>query len=539
MSQTLLLTGGRIYLNRGQFAEAMIIADGIIQAVGTDAAMRAAAPADAEVYDLAGRTVIPGFNDSHIHLAMKGELLEEIELHGCRSIAEVAARVREFIAEHNPPAGTVLQGRGWNQDYFAADGHRLITRADLDAITTEHPLILVRACTHILTCNSAALAAAGLTRDSVPVDGGSFDRDENGELNGVVRENACDQIFAIRGTPSLEDGRRQVRAAMQYAVSNGVTSVQTMDMRPHNWEYVWNVYNSLAEEDPILRVYHQVNFMEPAGFRRFLSSGFRTGYGTAWNRVGPLKMFLDGSLGARTALLREPYHDEPGQLGIATLTPTQTREMVALAVEHNCQVALHAIGDGAVELALNTYLPYTADGNNPLRLGVIHVQITDRELLARFPQQNVAAYLQPIFLHYDIHMVEDRVGSELASTSYAYGTLHRTGTHISFGSDCPVEEINPFANIYCAVTRRTLDAYPEEGFNPQEALDIYDAVDAYTTGSAYFSFDEHVKGRLLPGFYADLVVLSDDIFTIPSEEILNLRVDATMTGGRFVYQRTE
>lgn len=536
MSRT-FLTNGHIYLNRDQFVEALVIEDGLIQAVGTPDMLSYLVTPETEVVDLEGRTVIPGFNDSHLHLAMKGQTLDDIDLLGARSIAECAERVANYIATRNPAPGTVLHGRGWNQDYFVEDNHRLLTRRELDAMTTDYPLILERACGHILAANTPALELAGITRDSHPVEGGEYDRDENGDIVGIVRENACETVLGIIPVPTDEDVKRQLVTAMNYALSHGVTSVQTMDMRPRNWEQMWRLYGEIAEENPLVRVYHQVNFMEPEGFRRFLKAGFKTGVGNAWNRIGPLKMFLDGSLGARTALMRQPYHDDPSVRGIATLTPDQVADMVELAVKHGCQVAMHAIGDGAIILALNTYLPYTQDGKNPLRLGIIHVQITNKELLQRFADQQVLAYVQPIFLHYDIQIVEDRVGKGLAATSYAFRTLVENGTPTSLGTDCPVEEISPFDNLYCAVTRKNLNGSPEGGFHPEEALDIYQAVDAYTVGSAYASFEDDVKGRLLPGCYADLVILSKDIFSIPAEEIRSVEVIATMTGGRFVYQR--
>ena len=537
MAHTTALLNGHIYLNRGQFAQALLIRDDRIALVGTTEAIQAATPADAEVVDLAGRTVIPGFNDSHIHFVAKGEALDDIDLAGTRSIAEVAQRVKDYIAQRKPAPGTVLQGRGWNQDYFVEDNHRLLSRHDLDAITTEYPLILIRACMHILTANSRALELAGLTRDSQPVDGGAFDRDVNGELTGVIRENACQQIVCIRSEPTDEDILRQMRTAMRYALKHGVTSVQTMDMLPNNWEQIWRLYDQLTQEDPLVRIYHQVNFMEPNVFRRFLAEGFHTGTGTPFNRVGPLKMYLDGTLGARTALMRHPYHDDPSVTGIATMTREQAAEMVQIAVENNCQVVMHAIGDGAIELALDTYEPYTQNGNNPLRLGVLHVQITDKPLLERFARQRLLAYVQPHFLDYDTLIVEDRVGPELAATSYAFGTLLHSGVPITFGSDSPVEEINPFNNLYCAVTRKRLNGQPENGFHPEEALDIYEAVDAYTLGSAWAQFEDNVKGRLLPGYYADLAILNQDIFSVSPETMLSTVVDATMCAGRFVYRR--
>lgn len=532
------IVNANVYVNRGDFREALLVGDdGLIAAVGTTEEIRAAAPDGCEEYDARGRTIVPGFNDSHMHLVMKGQLLESIELLGATSIADVQERVRAYIRERQPAPGTVLHGMGWNQDYFKEDGHRLLVKEDLDAVTTDYPIILERACGHILTCSSSALKLAHLTKDSVPVAGGAFDHDEKGELTGVVRENACAQVLALRKHPTQEDYERLIRTAMKHAVRNGVTSVQTMDLRPGDWETVLAAYTAVQEWNPLLRVYHQVNFMEPEGFKAFLAKGYRTGTGDAFNRIGPLKMFVDGSLGARTALMREPYHDDPSTTGIATLTPDEIAVMVNLAVSHQCQVAMHAIGDGAIERVLDSYDAVCQNGKNPLRLGCIHVQITDKALLERFTKNDILAYVQPIFLHYDTGIVEDRVGKDLAATSYGFNTLAKLCVHESLGTDCPVEDLNPIDNLYCAVNRRNLKGLPEGGFHPEECLDIYDAVDAYTTGSAYASFEEDVKGRLLPGYYADLVVLSENLFTKDPLKLRDVKVDATMVDGRFVFER--
>jgi len=210
--------------------------------------------------------------------------------------------------------------------------------------------------------------------------------------------------------------------------------------------------------------------------------------------------------------------------------------MVRLASANGIQIAIHAIGDGAIERVLNSY-DLVCDGTNPLRHGIVHCQITDRALVQRFADNDTLAYVQPIFLHYDISVVEQRVGSALAATSYAFGTMQRMGLHMSFGTDAPVEDLDPIDNLYCAVNRCNLNGQPAGGFVPAEKLDIYDAVDAYTAQSAYASFEEEVKGRIRPGQYADLVVLSEDIFTLPGERLREAKVDATMVNGRFVYER--
>ena len=218
------------------------------------------------------------------------------------------------------------------------------------------------------------------------------------------------------------------------------------------------------------------------------------------------------------------------------MLPETLDEMVGIATEHDCSCVIHAIGDGAIHMVLSSYEKILKDGKNPLRHGIVHCQIMDHTMPERFRANDILALVQPIFLHYDMTVVEDRVGKELASTGYAFETLRRLGVHESFGTDSPVEDMNAINNLYCAVTRKNLSGEPADGFYPGECMDIYDAVDAYTYESAYASFEEGVKGRLKPGYYADMVVLSRDIFTIPADDIIHTKVDATIVDGRFVYE---
>lgn len=532
----LVIHNGKIYIEKHHFEEAVLVMDGIIKAVGSNDDILAAAPRDAKLYDAKGRTVVPGFNDSHQHLQSVGENLASIQLLGADSIAEVKRRVRAFIEKNKPAAGTVLHGTGWNQDYFT-DEKRVLVRTDLDDMAPENPLILERACGHILTASSSALEMAGITGKTVSASGGAIDLDENGEPTGVLRENACSQVLSIMPKETVESIMEKLRLAMDHAAECGVTSVQSMDMRPGKWRETWEAYKRVQAEDPTLRVYQQVNFMEPESFKEFINEGFKTGDGDPFLKIGPLKMFIDGSLGARTALMRRPYNDDPSTCGIPTITKECLDEMIKTAQENGFSVIVHAIGDGAIDMALTAYEKVIKNGENPLRHGIVHCQITDMPMPERFKKSDILALVQPIFLHYDMTVVEDRVGKELAGTSYAFETLRKLGVHESFGTDSPVEDLNAINNLYCAVTRMNLNGQPEGGFYPDECMDIYDAVDAYTYESAYAEFEENVKGRIKPGYYADMVILSDDIFTIPSDEIINTKVDATIVDGRFVYER--
>lgn len=541
MTHNLLLRNAHIYLGAGQFAQSLLAVDGVIRAVGTNEAVAAAAPADCEVIDAEGRTAVPGFNDSHCHLLMLGHTLRDVQLHGTTGIADLKARIRAYLETHRPKAGTVIHGMGWNQDYFE-DEHRLPCAADLDEAAPGVPLILERACGHILVASTAAMEMAGITDETEALPGGAIDRDENGRATGIFRENAAAQVTHILPAADRNADREALLAAFAHAAECGVTSVHTMDVRGDNWRDVLSLYAEVLEENPCVRVNHQCCFMEKAGLEDFLRAGNRTGTvaGHPMNKVGPLKLFVDGSLGARTALLRAPYADDPSTSGIGTIEPDALADLVGTAVKGGMQATIHAIGDGAIERVLDAYEPFCRNGENPMRLGIVHVQITDRPLLERMAAMGVLAHIQPIFLHYDMHVVADRVGEALASTSYAFKTMLNLGIPTSLGTDSPVEDINAIDNLYCAVNRRDLKGDAEgqaDGFYAEEKLSVEEAVDCYTAGSAFASFEENVKGRLLPGYAADLVLLSDDIFTRDPLTMREIRVDRTIVNGRTVFVR--
>jgi predicted amidohydrolase YtcJ len=252
--------------------------------------------------------------------------------------------------------------------------------------------------------------------------------------------------------------------------------------------------------------------------------------------MGPLKHFADGTLGSRTAWTREPYRDSPETAGLPVTDPAVLKELIQKAAAGGIQAAVHAIGDAAVEQVISCYEAVTGPGHNPLRHGVLHCQITDPGLLARMANNDILALAQPIFLLHDLYIAENRVGRALASTSYAWGSMERLGIRAAYGTDSPVESLDPIQGIACAVTRKDPAAdYPKDGFFPQERVDVYTAVDNYTAGSAYANFDENRLGRIRPGALADLVLLDRDIFTIPPDEIHHTKVLCTIAGGTVVH----
>lgn len=529
-----LLTHGTIYLERNRFCEALLIEDGIIVKTGTTHALIAHAAEADEVMDLGGRTVVPGFNDAHLHLYMTGVALSMVDLYGSSSLEEVLQRGIAFLKEHPHLEGTLI-GRGFNQDYF--NEKRLPTRWDLDRISTTRPILFYRACTHLAVVNSKALELLSLTGSTPPVEGGVMDKDENGALNGIFRENAIPLLESLLPPVTEERVLDTLHRILPQAHAQGITSVQVNDIWVGNPEAgaVEAGYAALAEEAQ-LHVYHQIYFKDVASFQERIQTGFHRST-HPFNRYGPLKLFADGSLGARTALLRQPYADDPSTRGIATLSRETLDAFLALAEAEGIQVAIHAIGDGAIDMVLDAFEQHMQPGN-PLRHGIIHVQITDKELLQRMKHLNLIAYVQPIFLHYDMHIVKNRVGESLASTSYAFGTMAKLGIPVAYSTDAPIERFHVMENLHAAINRQDLSGFPTGGFYPEEKVDRSTALDSVTRGGAYASFEEERKGRLLPGYVADLVVLSHPYFEVPDDAIKDILVDATMVQGKFVYRRS-
>ncbi|TFG82384.1 MAG: amidohydrolase [Erysipelotrichales bacterium] len=528
-----LFTNGKIYLDRYRFAEAVLIEDDKIKKIGS---MLELVPyiIDSKVIDLQGRTVLPGFNDSHLHLYGTASFMQAVNLYGRSSIGEIITRSLDFITSH-PKKQEILTGRGWNQDYFLVDS-RLPNRKDLDQISLQRPIVFPRACGHIVVVNSRALEQANINRTTVCPVGGAIDVDEQGEPTGILRENALLLIEGLYPQPTVQEMFQHLKNIAHRANSMGITSVQTNDLHigEDNWQVLDDAYRMLAEEG-LLKVYHQISFSNLAEFQQRISGGFHPSE-HPFNRYGCLKLFADGSLGARTAALRSPYADDPSTSGIEVLSPAQLDTWITTATDASIQVAIHAIGDRAIQNVLDAYMKSCHD-NNELRHGIIHCQITDMEILRTFRKLDILAYVQPIFLHYDLHIVQQRVGKALADTSYAFKTMETLKLHTAYGTDAPVEDFNPINNIYCAITRKDLDGEPKNGFNPKESVDLATAIDAYTVGSAYASFDEHHKGRLFEGYDADLIVLDKPIFALEHDAIRSVSVVMTTVGGRIVYEK--
>ncbi len=549
---------GKVYVEKGVYAEAILVEDGMIKAAGTDDEMleQAAGWGDFEKVDCGGRTVIPGLNDSHMHLFMLGRNLAKVKTDDVKSIEEMIQRCRGFLAEHPDRVVHGMHSMGWNQDNFTEGEKRMPDRHDLDRISTDIPVIMERVCGHLLTANTRAIELLGFDREVPHIPGGEIRLEEDGFPSGIFTENACHIVNALIPAPNEEECRTAIRAAMEYAVSHGLTSVQCNDVGYPECKgaSAFALYRQIYEQgEGLLRFRHQNLFDSPEEFEEYLTTGefakyneAKGGYGLAcsaggpdsWLTLGPLKLYKDGSLGARTALMKDGYVGDRDNHGVSCITPEEMDRYCAIAKAHGVQVVTHAIGDLAAEEVMDSYEKAFIDGENKLRHSLIHCQITDAQQLQRIADRGILVQAQPIFMGSDMGILEGLVGKELAHTSYNFGTLLQMGAHLSYGTDCPVEDCNPFLNLHQAINRRHQDGRPcEEGFNPKEKVDVETAIDAYTYESAYCEFKEGVKGRIKPGYYADFVVLDRDIFTCEPMQIKDILPVMTVVGGKTVYER--
>ena len=528
--------GGKVFTGHLPLAEAFMVEDGRFTAVGTDTELLAQQAEGDTLINLEGRFACPGFNDSHMHLVNYGNLMNMCDLTGSAtvSLAAVQNALRAFAAAH--PEGWII-GRGWNQDYFSP-ATDIPNRQDLDAVCADRPICITRCCGHCLVVNTCALDMLGIDASTPVPEGGAIDQAEDGTLTGVFRDTAMVMIQTRLPQHDKAALKQMIRQACAGLNALGVTSCQSDDFCAFenvDWRDVLAAFQEVeAEGDLTVRVYEQSQFTTSKELQSFLDMGYTTGTGSELFKIGPLKLLGDGSLGARTAYLSGTYADAPGEKGLAIFTQEQFNELITLAHTHNMDAAIHAIGDGILDMILNAYEHAFAQYDRPHRSGIVHVQLTRADQLERMKQLGMHAYTQTIFLDYDSHIVRARVGDQLANTSYAFRTMKEMGITVSNGTDSPVENPNPMRGMQCAVTRQPLDASIPP-YRPEEAFTLEEALQIYTAGGAYASYEENFKGKIQPGMVADFVLLDKSPFDVPVQEIHRIRNTATYLGGKCVY----
>lgn len=522
---------GDIYTGTpGKRAQAMAVRGERILAVGSDSEIQKLKGKHTRIIDLGGKFVMPGFNDAHVHLAYAGLEKLQVELAGVRSLAEMQERIA--ASARSAPPGEWLTGRGW--DHTLWPEQKLPTRQDLDSVTGDHPAIFTRVDGHIAVANSAALKFAGITRSSSDPHGGKIDHDPQGEPTGILRETAKDNLLAKLPPPSLAQRRRALELALADAAQWGITSAQDNS----TWEDFLVLEDMEREGKLTLRVSEWLPFNAPLP----LLQAHRAHHPQSDNMLHTtmLKGFLDGSLGSRTAALLASYADDPGNTGLPQYEQAPLDQTAVERVRAGFQLGFHAIGDRAVEMALQAFAEAERDarerGESPsqgFRFRIEHAQVTTPEQVKRFKKLGVIASMQPTHLLTDMRWAEARLGKERAAHSYAWKEFLDAGVPLAFGTDYPVEPITPLRGLYAAVTRRSENGKQE--YFPGEKLTIAQAIAAYTTGSAYAEFAERDKGRLEPGMLADFIVLDRDITKVQPAEILKTQVLRTVVAGRTVY----
>ncbi len=535
MHAEVIYTGGPVYSGHLGWrpAEAIAIAGGRVIAIGTrDEVMQTSGPAT-RVYDLVGRPLLPGLIDAHLHILGYALTLDRLAVAGMPSLETVKQHVAAEAARR--PSGEWIIGRGWDQDRWVE--RREPRKEDLDQVSPDHPVYLQRNCNHVAVVNSAALRLAGITRETRDPDGGQIDRDPvTGEPTGLLRENAQLLIQRIIPEVSTERQRELLARAMREALSYGITQVHTDDCRYGGGvDATEALFRSLVGPDKIpLRITQMIpiDAVEEAAAR-----GVVTGAGDQWFRYGQVKLFADGSLGGRTAAMLEPYSDDPTTTGIYIYAPDEFKGLVAKAHALGNQVGCHCIGDGGAKLFVDAVAEAQAQSPRPdARHRMIHAQILNPELIDRMVAERIVGDIQPVFLKSDGHWFTDRIGPDRARSSYAWRTLLEKGIPLCGGSDCPIEPLNIWSGIYCAVTRQDLDGFPAGGWQPDQRLTVPETLDMYTTGASYSTFEEGFKGALAPGMAADLVVLDRDPFTCDPSELKDVKVQLTVVGGVVAYE---
>lgn len=512
------------------WAEAIAVSGEEIAAVGASDEIRRLAAGVTPV-DAAGRLVVPGFIDTHVHFVVGGFRLASVQLRDASTREEFVSRIRAFAA--TVPAGTWITGGDWDHSLW---GGELPSRQWIDAATPEHPAWINRLDGHMALANSAALKAAGVTRATEDVAGGEIVRDSRGEPTGLLRDNAMGLVNRVVPEPSEEMRDRALAAAMKYVAEQGVTSIHNMG----TWDDLATFARARRANALGTRIYGVVPLADWERLRDVVARkeyGGGDGRGDEWLRVGGLKGFVDGSLGSHTAAFHEPFDDAPRDRGLLVNTPEDLYRRISGADKTGLHVMVHAIGDRANGLLLDIYDRVAGEnGARDRRFRIEHSQHLATADIPRFAKLGVIPSMQPYHAIDDGRWAEKYIGSRIRTT-YAFRSLIDAGARLAFGSDWYVAPPTPLEGIYAAVTRRTLDDRNPGGWVPEEKITVEEALRAYTAGAAYASFEEERKGVLAAGRLADFVMLDRNLFDIAPEDIRNARVALTVVGGRKVVER--
>ena len=524
---TLAVVNARVWTGDSArpWAEAFAVRGERIATVGSSAAVRKVA-GTARVIDAAGRMVVPGFIDSHVHFIDGGFGLSSVQLRDAKTPAEFIARIKAFAA--TVPPGAWITGGNWDHEQWGGE----LPRHDwIDSVTPNNPVWINRLDGHMSLANAAALRAARVTRASREVAGGTIVRDARGEPTGVLKDNATDLVNAVMPNPPAELEDRALDTAMAYVAAQGVTSVVHMG----TWRDLAIFERAHKAGRLKTRIYAAVPL---ATWEQLRDTVAARGRGDAWLRIGALKGFVDGSLGSHTAAMLQPFTDAPSDTGLFVNTHEHLYEWTSGADKAGLHVIVHAIGDRAIRDQLDIFERVEKEnGPRDRRFRIEHAQHIAPPDIPRFAKLGVIASMQPYHAIDDGRWAEKVIGPERSKTTYAFRSLRDASATLAFGSDWFVAPPTPLEGLYAAVTRRTLDDRNPTGWIPEQKISLEDALRAYTRGAAYATFTEKEKGVIAPGTLADFAIIDRDLTKVAPEAIRDAHIALTAVGGRVVYER--
>ena len=530
----LIITNAKVWAGDDSHpkAQAVAVLGDRIVSVGSNADVLLWRGPQTKLIDAQGKLLVPGFNDAHVHFTDGGRQLDNVQLNDATSSEEFVRRIAEQARK--TPKGEWILGGDWDETKWTPPN--LPTREMIDSVTPDNPVLLSRYDGHSALANSQALRLAGITSQTPDPPGGTIVRDAQGNPTGDLKDAATDPAYNAVPPPTHEQRMNAAKRALEHAASLGVTSVQHM-----NPDYAdIAVYSELLQNGELTTRIYAAPLITDVDDQ--VKIGIRHAFGGPYLRIGAVKAYADGSLGSRTAYFFEPFSDEPGNRGLlgAEMQPLSLmRDRMTRADAAGLQICTHAIGDQAISIILDLYTDVVkAHHGAERRFRIEHAQHMAEKDFARFAQLDVIASVQPYHAIDDGRWAEARIGHDRASRTYAFRTFLNHGVHLAFGTDWDVAPLNPMLGIYAAVTRATLDSKNPNGWFPEQKLSVEESVRAYTMGSAYAEFQENEKGSIAPGKLADMVLLSDDIFSIDPVKIRDVKVLKTIVGGKVIWDPT-
>ena len=535
-----LFINGEIYSMKkeGEKFQSLGVKDGKITFLGTDE--EAKNVSSKELIDLKGKMMIPGMADAHLHLYAYCQNLTFVDLSKVHNINEMINLMKEKVK--NVKKGDWVKGVNFDQSKWKEN--RFPTLEEMDSISKDNPIIIKRCCLHAVVANSKALKMAGIGKNYQAGSGGIVELDKDGMPNGILREQSTKVFDDILPDPlkDIEVQKKIMQDVLNDMSSKGITTIHTYAAKIWQYNEDISIYKNFEKEEKLpLRVTVCIDeLFEPELLtKEKLNNPYRK------VQLGAYKIFSDGSMGSRSAALKKPYSDDPQNSGFMLFTQEELNNKILTGYEHGLQPAIHAIGDRALDMTLAA-IEYTLkttkekgmtdeEQKNRLPFRIIHVQMIDDDLLERMKKLPLVLDIQPIFLCTDLHWIEDRIGKERLKGSFALKTMEKAGLIQTGGSDCPVETYEPLKGIYAAVTRQDMEAYPIEGFLPEERLSVYEALCMYTKNVPYATGQESVLGTLEIGKFADLTVLEKNLFKIDKKEIKDVKVEQTYVAGNCVF----